>query len=88
MNIDLADSNIKDIKADEFVKIKGIVESVNEREKVAFVNIIQPEQIEVVLFKDKENLDLQTGDYVEVSGKSEVYNGEMQIVASVVEKIK
>lgn len=87
-SIEIPDSSISDIGKDSFVKIKGIVDSVYETEKVAFVKVIQPEQIEVVLFKENEFLDIQEGDYIEVSGTSEEYEGETQIVGNVVKKIR
>jgi len=85
--IDVPSSKIKDVDKDEFVKIRGIVDKVVDKEKVMFVSLIQPEEIEVVLFKE-EFLDIQEGDYIEVTGMSEEYDGEIQIVGNVVEKIR
>lgn len=87
-NIDLHYSEIKDLEKDEFVRLKGIVDRVADSEKVAFVELMQPESISVVLFKDKEFIDIQEGDYIEVAGKTEEYEGELQIVGNMVEKIR
>ena len=87
-SVDLSYSEIKSIEKDEFVKLRGIVDKVNQRDKVAFVELIQPESITVVLFKEDEFIDIQEGDYIEVVGKSEEYKGEIQIIGNVVEKIK
>ena len=81
-------SKIKDIEKDSSVRMKGIVDRVSQKEKVAYVDLIQPEKISIVLFKDKEFLDIQEGDYIEVKGMAEEYEGKIQIVGSLVEKIR
>ena len=87
-SINVPNSEIDEIEKDEFVKLRGIVDKVNQQEKVAFIELIQPESISVVLFKDEEFIDLQEGDYIEVEGMSEEYNGKIQVVGNMVEKIR
>lgn len=86
-SIEVPNSKIVDIEEDKFVKLRGIVDKVVDKDKVMFVSLIQPEEISVVLFRE-EYLDIQEGDYIEVSGMTEEYNGELQIVGNVVEKIR
>ena len=52
-----------------------------------FVKLIQPEEVEVVLFKE-EYLDIQEGDYIEVEGMTEEYQGDLEIIGNVVRKIR
>ena len=71
---------------DSSIWVKGIVNKVTEKEKVAYIEVIQPEEISVVLFKEKENLNLNLGEYVEVAGMVEEYNGNLQIIGNIVKK--
>ena len=91
-NFYLPDSRIKDLKEsgvgnNRFVKLKGIVNKIDDNEKTAVIELIQPEPISVVLFKDRY-LDIQEGDYIEVRGMTGEYKGKLQIVGNVVEKIR
>jgi len=70
------------------VKIKGYIEDVANMEKVAFLKVAQEktEVVSIVLFKE-ENISLDTGDYVEVIGEVEDYEGKKEIVGNLVKKI-
>jgi len=70
------------------VKIKGYVEDVTNLEKVAFLRIAQEktETVSIVLFKE-ENISLEKGDYVEVTGEIEEYEGEKEIIGNLVKRI-
>ena len=70
------------------VKIKGYVESVTNLEKVAFLRIAQEktETVSIVLFKE-ENISLESGDYVEIIGEVEDYEGEKEIIGNLVKRI-
>ena len=70
------------------VKIKGYVENVNNLEKVAFLKIAQEktETVSIILFKE-ENISLEPGDYVEVVGEVEEYEGEKEIIGNLVKRI-
>ena len=70
------------------VKIKGYVEDVTNLEKVAFLKVAQEktETVSIVLFKE-ENISLNKGDYVEVTGEIEDYEGEKEIIGNLVKRI-
>ncbi|MBW2993092.1 hypothetical protein KY317_00790 [Candidatus Woesearchaeota archaeon] len=86
--IEIPEKQINEItEKDENVRIKGIVNRITEKEKVAYIEIIQPEEISVVIFKEKGNIELKEGEYVEVTGKTEEYKKEIQIIGNVVKKI-
>lgn len=82
--IEIKEKNIEKItleNKDEFVKLRGIVSNVVDTEKVVIMEITQPQEITVVLFKDKETVNIQQGDEVEVIGKVDEYEGKLEIIA-------
>lgn len=71
---------------DKDVKIRGTIEKITEKEKVAILSVSQPKTITVVLFK-KENLtQLQQGDNVYITGTIEEFEGKPEIIADEVKK--
>ncbi len=76
-------SSLDGVPKDTEVKLSGEVLSVSQTEKVAFVTIANYaiEATEVVVFKDRDIL-LSEGDYIEVVGTTEEYQGEMELIAS------
>jgi len=70
------------------VKIKGYVEDVHNLEKVAFLKIAQEktETVSVVLFLE-ENISLKPGDYIEVTGEVEDYEGKKEIIGNLIKRI-
>lgn len=88
--IEIPEKAIKEITEkdkENNVWVKGIVNRITEKEKVAYIEIIQPEEISVVLFKENENLNLKKGEYVEITGKTEEYRKKIQIIGNIVKKI-
>ena len=78
---------IEDI--DKKVKIKGFVEKIINTEKVAIVKIVQPQNIDVVLFKEgNETTDIKKDDFTEVIGKVEEYKGELEVIGQRVRIIR
>lgn len=82
--IDLkAVSNIEDIPEEELIKIKGIVTSLRTSDKTIFLEVegetVQKNQ--VIVFSDQD-IYLKEGDYVEISGMVEEYNGKKEIIAN------
>jgi len=68
---------------EEKVQLKGIIKTLQMKDKVAFM-VIEGERVEttpVVVFPPEE-LFLQAGDYVEVVGTVEEYQGKKEVVAS------
>jgi len=84
-NIEIKEKNIEKItidNKDEFVKLTGIVNRIVDTEKVTIMEITQPQQITVVLFKDEnKTMPIQEGNEVEVIGKVDEYEGKLEIIA-------
>jgi len=86
--IDLkAIQKVESIAPAEAVKITGTVTQLSTQDKAIFIEIEgnRVEKTNVIIFND-ENLFLEEGDYVEVSGTVENYNGQKEIIASKVVK--
>ena len=84
-NVQLKEKNIEKItldNKDEFVKVRGIVSKVIDTEKVTIMEITQPQQITVVLFKNEnKTMPIQEGNQVEIFGKVDEYEGKLEIIA-------
>jgi DNA/RNA endonuclease YhcR with UshA esterase domain len=63
------------------VKILGRVTRFTETENVYFIEIQQPSTIDVLIFKN-EPLSLTEGDNIEIIGKIDEYEGEMEIIGN------
>ena len=91
-NIEIKEKNIEKItleNKDEFVKLTGIVNRVVDTEKVTIMEITQPQQITIVLFKDEnKTMPIQEGNEVEVFGKVDEYEGKLEIIADRVRIIR
>ncbi|MBI4148880.1 OB-fold nucleic acid binding domain-containing protein [Candidatus Woesearchaeota archaeon] len=68
-----------DLEAD--IKIKGVVQAIEDHEKVAFLTVAQLKDIQVVLFKEG-NLSLRNGQLVEVIGTVDEYEGKLQLIGN------
>jgi len=90
---------IKEITLDEIdkerigntVKISGRVNKVTELDKVTFLDITQPVTTKIVVFREKEKdeaLELEQDDYIEIIGKIEDYEGEMEIIAERIRRVE
>ena len=65
------------------VKLMGKVDRVTVLDKVAFIEVMKPESISVVLFKDEEQeMNIAQGDYVEIIGEIDEYEGKMQVIGN------
>jgi len=81
-NISIDEKTIDKINKDDFgsdVKIKGAVNKIIDLENVMIVEITQPTNMPVVLFKE-EDINLSEGDYIEVIGEIDEYNGELEVI--------
>ena len=63
------------------MKILGRVTRFTETENVYFIEIQQPSTIDVLIFKN-EPLSLTEGDNIEIIGKIDEYEGEMEIIGN------
>ena len=78
---------LDNIPPEEKVRVQGIITTVSKQGKVAFLQL-QGERVEtmnIVLFPDQD-LYLQKGDYVEIIGTVEDYQGKKEVVASKITK--
>lgn len=61
------------------IKVKGVVTNIRNMGSVLIINMVQLEKIDVVVFNDE--LVLNKGDYVEIVGKLEEYEGKLELIA-------
>jgi DNA/RNA endonuclease YhcR with UshA esterase domain len=61
------------------VKMEGVVTDVQNKGTVTLITISQLDEMDVVLFNSE--LILNKGDYLEVTGKIDEYEGKNQIIA-------
>jgi len=72
----------------EQVKINGMIEKITELNSTTFITVVQPNDMTVVVFKkEKRNLSLSEGDYVEVIGKVDEYGEELEVIAQRIRKV-
>ena len=83
-NMEIREKNIDEINKDnvgEDVRIKGVVSKSTDKGKIILLDIIQPETITIVLFKDSD-LNISTGTKVEITGEIDEFNGKMEIIGN------
>ncbi len=83
-NMEISEKNIYEISKDnigEDVRIKGIVSKSTDKGKIILLDIIQPETITVVLFKDSD-FNISPGTKVEITGEIDEFNGKMEIIGN------
>jgi DNA/RNA endonuclease YhcR with UshA esterase domain len=80
-------AEIDSIPAEEEVKMSGIIGKVTNSEKVIFLKLEaeKKEYVDVLLFNEEE-IFLKEGDYVEISGTIEDYQGKKEIIANKIVK--
>ncbi|MFH1682262.1 MAG: OB-fold nucleic acid binding domain-containing protein [Candidatus Woesearchaeota archaeon] len=80
-------ASLEGIAEEEEVLVAGVVGKVSDQETVLFLEILNEkvEKTEVVLFKE-EDVFLSEGDYVEITGTVEDYEGKKEIIANKVVK--
>lgn len=82
--IEIKEKNINEINKDnigEDIKIKGIVSKSTDKGKIILLDIVQPETITIVLFKDSD-FNISTGTKVEVTGELDEFNGKIEIIGN------
>jgi len=85
-NLSIEESDISKInhaEIGETVKITGRIEKMSDTDKLMFLEVGQEkiETVPVLLFKDSD-IALKQGDYVEILGTIEDYEGEREIIAN------
>lgn len=80
-NIEYNEKTIEKInseKIQDMIKVNGEVVSARSGGNATFIQIKQPGYIDIIVFNS--DLSLDKGENVEVIGKSEEYNGKMEII--------
>ena len=84
-NISIKEKNIEKItiaNIDEYVKVRGIVSRITDTERVTIMDITQPTEITVVLFKgENKTTPIREGNEVEIIGKVDEYEDRLEIIA-------
>lgn len=81
-NIVIDESSISRIEEEQIgndVKVKGVVKDVFNGEKLSIITISQPSDIKVLLY---DNVSVSEGDYIEVIGEIDEYNGEREVIGN------
>ncbi|MDP3733904.1 MAG: OB-fold nucleic acid binding domain-containing protein [Nanoarchaeota archaeon] len=76
------DLDLETMPLDTEITVRGEITSVRTHEKAIFLEIAgeKVETVDVVLFHDQD-LFVEEGDYIEINGKVEEYNGKKEIIA-------
>jgi DNA/RNA endonuclease YhcR with UshA esterase domain len=80
-SLDYTEETIQKITAErlaDMVKIEGEITRVTNLANVTFLSVQQPCSLDVVIF---ENATFLPGEYIEVIGKGEEYEGKMEVIA-------
>ena len=86
-NIEVSESSIEGIEGEEIgrdVKVKGLVRDVFNGEKISIITISQPSDMKVLLY---DNVSISAGDYIEVIGEIDEYEGEREVIGNRVRRI-
>jgi len=81
-NIEVTEKTIDKINKDnlgEDVKVKGVIDRVTQTNSTIFLELTQPQSITIILFS-KQNISLEKGDYIEVIGEIDEYEGSLEII--------
>lgn len=78
---------IEEVEENSEITVRGNLGKVTQLDTVAFLELWQEKIVKttVVLFKD-QNISLQAGDYVEISGTVEDYEGKKEVIGNKVVK--
>jgi len=82
--MEIKEKTVNEINKDnigEGVRIKGIVSKSTDKGKILLLDIVQPETITIVLFKDHD-FNISTGTKVEITGEIDEFNGKMEIIGN------
>jgi uncharacterized protein YdeI (BOF family) len=71
-------SEAKQLDEDQTVKITGTVERFTSKEGFSIIDVKKQESVSVVVF---ESINLSKGQRVEITGKTQEYQGKSEIVA-------
>ena len=79
-------SEITSLQIDKEVRIQGLVSSVKSTQSTTMMTVSDvTSSIKVVIFS--QDIQISTGDFVEVVGKVGEYQGKLEILASEIKKL-
>ena len=78
---------INNLKEGTDVKIKGFVNKVTDLDKIAILDIAQLKSVPVLLFKSG-NITINEGDYVEITGEVQEYEGKMELIGNEIKRLE
>ena len=81
--IDLEVKELDAVKPNEIIKLKGVLTQVTTKDKVIFLQLQGEKMItsDVILFTSEDTF-LKPGDYIEVEGRVEEYQGKKEVIAN------
>jgi DNA/RNA endonuclease YhcR with UshA esterase domain len=71
-------SKIDESDLGSIVRLNAVVSSVDNRGSITLIKVVQLRDMDVVVFG---NVSLNKGDYIEITGKIDEYEGNNQLVA-------
>lgn len=78
---------IDELDVETSVSVKGIINRITDFDKIAIIELMQPETTTIVLFKEGNITDLKQGDFVRVKGNIQEYEGKFEVIANEIEVI-
>ncbi len=72
-------SNIDETDIGSSLKIDGVITNIRKTNTITLIDIAQLEEMKVVVFNNE--IELNRGDYVEITGKIEEYKGLTELIA-------
>ncbi|TKJ17620.1 hypothetical protein CEE44_03755 [Candidatus Woesearchaeota archaeon B3_Woes] len=72
-------SNIDETDIGSSLKIDGVITNIRKTNTITLIDIAQLEEMKVVVFN--KEIELNKGDYVEITGKIEEYKGSTELIA-------
>jgi DNA/RNA endonuclease YhcR with UshA esterase domain len=85
LNVDDGEKNFQLVNDQDYATISGKIGAVSSTGNATFVTVYQTKPVTAVIFS-KEYLNLAEGDYVEMRGTVQFYNGKKEFVAEEIRK--
>lgn len=84
---EVAIDKLDEVDIGKDVKIKGFIERITDLDKIALLEVSQLKSVTVVLFKSG-NLTITEGDYVEITGEIDEYNGKIEVIGNEIKRLE
>ena len=70
------------LELDTTIKVKGIISRITEFDKMAIIELTEPQTRNVIIFKEGNITEFKQGDFVEVEGNVQEYEDEFQLIGN------